>query len=94
MTFFVYLLECRDHSYYCGYTNDLPKRILSHNSGTGGRYTRSHRPVTLVHAEKFATRKKALAREHEIKKFTRKQKQSLVSSFQNKKKFAKFFTFF
>jgi len=79
MAYFVYLLECGDGSYYCGYTGDLSARVKEHNAGNGGKYTRSHRPVRLVYSEKFETRKMAVHREIEIKKFTRKQKKELIS---------------
>ncbi|VVB98959.1 GIY-YIG catalytic domain protein [uncultured archaeon] len=74
MPFFVYLLECRDGSYYCGYTSDLGKRVERHNMGFGGRYTRSHRPVKLVYFEKKRTRKAAMRAERDIKKFSRAKK--------------------
>lgn len=33
---YTYLVECRDHTFYIGYTNDLEKRIKAHNVGTLG----------------------------------------------------------
>lgn len=44
----VYLVECNDHSFYCGITNDLPSRIEVHNKGTGAKYTMGRGPVKLV----------------------------------------------
>jgi predicted GIY-YIG superfamily endonuclease len=40
MDWFVYIVECRDGSLYTGITNDLQKRIESHNAGTWCQYTR------------------------------------------------------
>ncbi len=34
----VYLLRCSDESLYCGITNDLEKRLVAHNSGTGALF--------------------------------------------------------
>ncbi len=79
MPYFVYLVECRDKSYYCGYTSDLKKRIETHNKGTGAKYTSKRRPVRLIYNEKFETRSDAMKREHQIKKFSRKEKEKLVS---------------
>ena len=79
MGFVVYLLKCRANSLYCGYTNNLSKRILAHKNGKGGRYTRSHLPVRLVYTEKVFTQKKALQRERQIKKLSRKQKLALLT---------------
>ncbi|MFH0954674.1 MAG: GIY-YIG nuclease family protein [Candidatus Micrarchaeota archaeon] len=76
--FFVYLLECRDKSYYCGYTNNLPKRVAMHNTGTGGHYTKSHRPAKLVYFKAFSTQKKAMQAERRIKTYSRKQKTALI----------------
>lgn len=45
---FVYLLSCADGSLYCGVTTDLDRRLAEHNAGTGARYTRARRPVTLA----------------------------------------------
>jgi len=44
---YVYLLECSDSSLYCGITNDLEKRIATHNSGKGAKYTKVRLPVKL-----------------------------------------------
>jgi len=82
MTYFVYLLECADKTYYCGYTNDLEKRVKSHNEGKiGAKYTKNRRPVILKYHQTFNTLSEALKREHAIKKLTRKQKENLVYTY-------------
>ena len=45
---YTYLLECSDGTLYCGWTNDLEKRVNAHNSGRGAKYTKPRRPVRLV----------------------------------------------
>ena len=70
---YTYLLECSDRSLYCGWTNDLDKRVRAHNSGHGAKYTKSRRPVTLVYYEIFATKREAMQREAAIKKMTHKE---------------------
>lgn len=42
---YVYILECRDGSFYTGWTNDLERRLNIHNSGRGAKYTKSRLPV-------------------------------------------------
>ena len=32
---YVYILECRDSTYYTGYTTDVDKRLETHNLGRG-----------------------------------------------------------
>ncbi len=75
---YTYLLRCGDGSLYCGWTNDLPKRVAEHNAGRGGKYTRSRRPVCLVWWESFETRKEAMSREYHIKRLTREEKIRLI----------------
>lgn len=79
MPYFVYILECSDKTYYCGYTNNLEKRIKNHNEGkTGAKYTRSKRPVVLKYVETLDTLSDALKREYLIKKLTHNQKTELI----------------
>ena len=81
---YTYILECSDGTYYCGWTNNIEKRIASHNAGTGGKYTRIRRPVKLIYLEIFDTKQEAMSREWHIKKFTKKQKEELIASDMNK----------
>lgn len=81
MQYFVYIVECSDGSFYCGYTSDLEKRLIEHNNGVNGaKYTRSRRPVKLAYSEEFETQPEAMRREHEIKSYTRGKKQTLIIS--------------
>ncbi len=77
---FVYILECQDHSFYTGCTNDIGKRFAQHLLGKGGHYTRTHKPSQIVYQEKVATKSLALKREYQIKQLTRSQKELLVMS--------------
>jgi len=77
----VYILECRDGSFYTGITTDIERRIKEHNnSPLGARYTRSRRPVKLHYHENVDNRSEALKRELQIKKLSSKNKRSLNSS--------------
>ncbi|MFA6982190.1 MAG: GIY-YIG nuclease family protein [Patescibacteria group bacterium] len=79
MNFYVYIVECSDGTYYCGYAKDLNSRIEEHNgSKTGARYTKSRRPVKLVYSEEFQSKSQAMKREAEIKKLSRRRKEALV----------------
>jgi putative endonuclease len=80
MAAFVYLLRCRDGSLYCGWTDDLERRVATHNSGKGAAYTRSRLPVRLVWHEPCADRSAALRRELAIKRLTRSEKLVLVAA--------------
>ena len=78
---FVYILKCSDGTLYTGFTNDLKKRVLSHNNlNTGAKYTKARRPVELVYSEKFKTKSRAMKREWEIKVMRRKEKLELIKN--------------
>ena len=75
---YTYILECVDGTYYCGWTNDLEKRVATHNEGKGGKYTRARLPVKLVYHEEFDTKEEAMSREWHIKHLSRKEKEKLI----------------
>lgn len=75
--FYTYILECKDGTYYTGWTNNLEKRIQTHNKGLGAKYTKGRLPVKLVYLEAFKIKEDAMKREYEIKQFTRKNKEKL-----------------
>lgn len=77
---YTYILKCKDDSLYTGWTNDLKKRITSHNAGKGAKYTKARRPVELVYYEEFQTREEALKREYAIKQLSRKEKEALIKT--------------
>ena len=78
-TWLCYLLRCADDTLYCGITNDLDKRIMTHNAGTASKYTRGRGPVKLEFAESCADKSAALKRELEIKNLSRRQKLALIN---------------
>ncbi len=79
---FVYILRCSDGSLYTGYTVDLDRRIRQHQSGRGGRYTRTRTPVELVYTEPFRNQRAAMQREIQIKQLTRARKLALIEGLQ------------
>jgi putative endonuclease len=74
----VYIVRCRDDTFYTGWTNDLEKRMKVHNEGRGARYTRARCPVELVYCEEFASKNEAMSRERSLKKMTRAAKRRLI----------------
>ena len=78
MSWYVYMLRCRDNSLYTGYTNDLVRRESAHNAGKGAKYTKTRLPVTLVYSETFEEKSQALKRECAIKQLTKAQKEMLI----------------
>ena len=78
MSGYTYVLRCADDTLYCGWTNDLDKRLKAHNAGRGAKYTKSRRPVALSYYEAFETKGEAMKREYAIKHMTRRQKEMLI----------------
>ena len=79
MDCFVYVLGTRDNARpltYVGWTNDVTRRLATHNSGKGARTTRG-RVWVLLHSEWFATRREAMSREWHLKR-DRKFRKSLA----------------
>ena len=74
----VYILRCKDDSYYTGYTLDLAHRIALHESGKGAKYTRGRGPFCLVYKAMYETKRQALQEEYRIKQLTRAQKMELI----------------
>lgn len=72
------MVRCSDGTLYTGWTNDLSRRLAAHNGGTGAKYTRSRRPVTLVYWVCFPTKEQAMGREWAIKRLSRREKERLI----------------
>ena len=81
--YYVYLLECADHSIYTGITNDLEKRFKSHAEGKGARYTKAKKAVRIRYFEEHPSRSAASKREAEIKNWARQRKLDLIASQDN-----------
>jgi len=77
---YAYILRCSDGTLYTGWTNNLKKRLASHNEGKGSKYTRTRRPVELVYYETFETKQEAMSREWHIKHLSREEKEALIQS--------------
>ncbi|TCS77959.1 GIY-YIG nuclease family protein [Tepidibacillus fermentans] len=76
--YYVYILECKDHTYYTGSTNCIEHRLKQHQLGKAAKYTRGRGPVKLVYVEKGQGKSWGLKRENEIKRLPRKKKEQLI----------------
>jgi predicted GIY-YIG superfamily endonuclease len=77
--YWVYIIRCADGSYYIGSTHDLQQRLRAHEEGKAATYTASRRPLYLAYSEKHGTMEAARRRELQIKRWTRKKKEALIS---------------
>jgi predicted GIY-YIG superfamily endonuclease len=80
MSWFTYIVECRDKSFYTGITWNLKKRISEHNSRVQSCLQISKVPVKLVYWEKFNDRFEAAKKEKIIKGWGRNKKILLIES--------------
>ncbi|MBY8987264.1 MAG: GIY-YIG nuclease family protein [Candidatus Lokiarchaeota archaeon] len=83
--YYVYILETIAKNnrkyFYTGYTNNLYRRLEEHKKGTGAKFCRGKKSITLKYIETFPERNEAMRRELEIKTFTRRQKFQLIRTF-------------
>ncbi|WP_339060705.1 GIY-YIG nuclease family protein [Tepidibacillus marianensis] len=76
--YYVYILECKDHTFYTGSTNCVERRVKQHQDGKAAKYTRGRTPVKLVYVEQGRDKSWGLRREIEIKKLSRTKKEQLI----------------
>lgn len=81
--YWVYILECKDKTFYTGITTSPTARLSKHNKGIGAKYTRNRRPVRFIYLEQSSNRSEASKREYAIKQLTRQEKKDLVRSEHN-----------
>lgn len=70
----VYLLLCADGTLYTGYTTDVERRLATHNSGKGAKYTRSRLPAHLVAHWEYPSKGEALSAEYRLRRLPRPAK--------------------
>lgn len=79
MTWYVYILECKDQSLYTGITDNLKRRFEEHKSGKGSKFTRAFKVNKLLYSEPCASKSEALKREAQIKSLPRKKKLAFIN---------------
>lgn len=77
-TFFVYILSNASRTLYIGFTNDLERRIHEHRAKEADGFTRRYNITLLMHAEEFSQVGDALAREKQLKGWSRAKKLALI----------------
>ena len=79
--FYVYILRTSSNTLYIGQTNNLEKRLKEYQSKTSksAKYIRYFSSFNLVYSEKHKTRKEAMQREWQLKKWSRKKKEAIIA---------------
>ena len=84
MFYYVYMLRNISNNKkktYVGYTNNLEKRLIRHNSNKGAKSTKGYKWV-LIFKKKFLLKSKAMSYEYKLKK-DRKKRSSILKDFNN-----------
>lgn len=77
-TYYVYILECSDKSYYVGITNNIDRRLDEHNSRLIKGYTSTRLPVRLAYCDTFNEVHDAINCEKKLKRWSRAKKKALI----------------
>ncbi len=84
MIYYVYILQSdQDDTYYKGFTENIEKRIVQHNNGES-RYTSRKMPWRLVYLEEFQTKREALIREKQMKRYNSIYLSNLIKQYESK----------
>ncbi|HEY3451772.1 MAG TPA: GIY-YIG nuclease family protein [Myxococcales bacterium] len=79
MTFWVYILQLADGTFYTGQTDDLERRLAQHDVGEGSFYAAKRHSVRCVWSQEFPTRQDAFERERQIKNWSHAKKVALIT---------------
>jgi putative endonuclease len=80
--YFVYILTnpYRHTVLYIGVTNDLERRGNDHSLGRGSRFASQYNAHTLIYFEAYPDPASAIAREKQLKNWSRKKKEALIAT--------------
>lgn len=84
MSYYVYIVQCDNDTFYTGYSRDVNKRMKLHMKGKGARYLRIHKPKRLIYVEECTSRAEAMKKERKIKLLSHSQKLRLSRTKLNK----------
>lgn len=79
-TYYVYIMASRSLNLYTGITNSLYRRVLQHKSGEIDGFTKRYNIERLVYYEIFHQVGNAIAREKQIKSWTRAKRLALIKT--------------
>jgi len=79
---YLYLIRCRDGTFYTGITTDVVRRLAEHQGAgnIGAKYVQSRRPLILVMQKKLGSQGLALKVERRVKKLSKAQKEKLIGA--------------
>ena len=78
--FYVYIMASRSHDLYIGFTNNIFRRVAEHRSAPPGTHTARYNINRLAYYEHFTYVLNAIAREKELKDWSREKKLALIEA--------------
>ena len=81
MSYYVYILRTSSNALYIGQTNNLERRIQEHKNknNRSAKYITYFKSIKLVYSETYPSRKEAMKREWQLKKWTKAKKEALIN---------------
>lgn len=79
LSYFVYILSNNSRTLYIGVTNDLERRVQEHKAKVLPGFTSLYNVGLLVYYEQFGDIRDAIAREKQLKGWTRAKKLALIA---------------
>ena len=81
MYYYVYIIQSeKDNTFYKGYSENVYKRLEQHNQGES-HYISFKRPWKLVYFEELPSKREALIREKQIKRYNSDYLRKLITRF-------------
>ena len=77
---YVYIMASRSGTLYIGVTNDIARRTYEHKHGLVAGFTSMYKVNRLVYVEVFDAADEAIAREKQLKGWSRQRKIALIES--------------
>lgn len=78
--FYIYIMASRSLNLYIGFTSNLGNRVWQHKNGVFEGYSKTNRCHRLVYYEFFRYANNALARERQLKNWSRAKKVALIKT--------------
>lgn len=78
--YYTYIGASRSHNFYVGMTSDIEVRVRQHKSGTYEGHSKKYNCNRLVYYERYPLVGDSIAREKQLKGWTRVKKIALIES--------------
>jgi putative endonuclease len=78
--YYVYIIASRSRTLYIGFTSEIEVRARQHKAGTYEGFSKTYHCTRLVYLETFAFVDSAIAREKQLKRWSRIKKLALIEA--------------